>query len=83
MFSWMTRAPLVAVKRPKLPLVIVALTVEKLVWLKALNISARSCMRTRSVKTRFLAKVRSKFQNPGRRMAFLPSVPGRADAPLA
>ena len=78
--SCTVRAPLVEVKRPKLPASIPVEIPLKLVWLSELNMSPRSCSRQRSVMARFFATARSRFQNPGARSALRPTLPKRSGA---
>jgi hypothetical protein len=47
----------------------------KFVWLSALKNSARNCMPKRSVKAKFLARLKSKFTSPGARTIPTPELP--------
>src|SRR5262245_33906661 len=82
-FNCMRRASATVRILPKFALRTSAIGTPRLVWLKALNASARSCRLTFSANRKFFERETSTFHWPGERSEFLPTFPGRMVAPLA
>src|SRR6266700_2549186 len=73
----MSLAPLVLVNCPNRALVISATKPERIVWFRALNISARNWSRNFSVIGKFFPIEKSKYHDAGPRIAPFPTFPGR------